>query len=89
VETSRVIGTGITIVQEGRIRLSRLLSSLGHNEEVPYPDIATKAKAQEFIGMDAAALKAEKQVFLESLVPNWDDKAAEREATYPVKSLFE
>ena len=54
-----------------------------------YPDIATKAKAQAFIGMDAASLKAEKAAFLESVTPQWDAKAEEREAQYPVKSLFE
>jgi nitrite reductase (cytochrome c-552) len=88
-ETSRVISTGITIVQEGRIKLSRLLHALGHSDEVPYPDIATKAKAQEFIGMDQPALQAEKDLFLEKVIPEWDRQAAEREAEYPVKSLFE
>ena len=88
-ETSRVISTGITIVQEGRIKLSRLLHALGHAEEVPYPDITTKAKAQEFIGMDQPALQAEKDLFLKKVIPEWDRKAAEREAEYPVKSLFE
>ncbi len=88
-ETSRVIATGIHTAQEGRIKLSRLLFELGHTGEVPYPDIATKAKAQVFIGMDAATLKAEKEAFLESVTPQWDAKAAEREAQYPVKSLFE
>jgi nitrite reductase (cytochrome c-552) len=88
-ETSRVIATGINTAQEGRIKLSRLLFELGHTGEVPYPDIATKAKAQAFIGMDAATLKAEKAAFLESVTPQWDAKAAEREAQYPVKSLFE
>jgi nitrite reductase (cytochrome c-552) len=88
-ETSRVISTGITIVQEGRIKLSRLLHALGHSDEVPYPDIATKAKAQEFIGMDQPALQAEKDIFLEKVIPEWDRKAAAREAEYPVKSLFE
>jgi nitrite reductase (cytochrome c-552) len=89
VETSRVIGTGIDIVQEGRIRLSRLLYGLGHEKEVPYPDIVTKAKAQAFIGLDADALRAEKKIFLETVVPGWDEAAAEREASYPVKSLFD
>jgi len=88
-ETSRVISTGIHTAQEGRIKLSRLLFELGHTDEVAYPDIATKAKAQAFIGMDAAALKAEKEAFLESVTPQWDAKAAEREAQYPVKSLFQ
>ena len=89
VETSRVIATGINTAQEGRIKLSRLLFELGHTAEVPYPDISTKAKAQVFIGMDAASLKAEKKAFLESITPQWDAKAAEREAAYPVKSLFD
>lgn len=88
-ETSRVISTGIVTVQEGRIKLSRLLHSLGFSHEVPYPDISTKEKAQVFIGMDAATLKAEKEVFLQTVIPEWDKKAAEREATYSVKSLFD
>ena len=54
-ETS--IGTGITIAQEGRIKLARLFAELGFNEEVPYPDIATKAKAQEFIGLPMDKMK--------------------------------
>lgn len=82
VETSRVIGTGLTIVQEGRLKLARLFAELGHNEEVPYPDIATKAKAQAFIGLDVAKLRAEKEEFLKMLLPEWKKKAAEREATY-------
>jgi nitrite reductase (cytochrome c-552) len=89
VETSRVIGTGITIAQEGRIKLSRLLYSLGQTGEIPYPDISTKAKAQAFIGMDVNKLHAEKAVFMEEVLPKWDQMAAEREATYPVKSLFD
>ena len=89
VETSRVIATGIHIVQEGRIKLSRLLFALGHTAEVPYPDIATKAKAQDFIGMDAATMQAAKNEFLKTVVPGWDEKAAERESAYPVKTLFE
>lgn len=89
VETSRVIATGIHIAQEGRIKLSRLLFALGHTEEVPYPDISTKAKAQAFIGLDAATLKTEKELFLQTVIPGWDAKAAEREAAYPVESLLE
>jgi len=85
VEIGRVVSTGITIAQDGRIKLARLLASLGHNEEIPYPDIATKEKAQAFIGLDMAKLEAEKQVFLNEVVPEWDRKAAEREATYPTQ----
>ncbi len=89
VEISRVIGTGITIAQEGRIKLSRLLYSLGHTGEVAYPQISSKAEAQAFIGMDAASLMAEKQLFLQTVIPEWDQGAADREASYTVKTLFD
>jgi nitrite reductase (cytochrome c-552) len=87
VETGRIISTGITIAQEGRIKLARLLAELGFNKEIPYPDISTKAKAQEFIGMDAEKLKSEKQEFLKTLVPQWLEKAKKREDSWAIKNL--
>ena len=87
VEIGRVITTGITIAQETRIELARLLAQLGHNEEVPYPDILTKTKAQEFIGLDINTLNAEKQEFLKTIVPEWMKKAKEREDSWEVVSV--
>ena len=49
---------------------------------IEYPDITTKAKAQEFIGLPVEKLKAEKKEFKEKVLPEWDKKAAERQATY-------
>ncbi len=82
VEIGRVISTGITIAQEGRIKLARLLATLGHNEAIPYPDIATKAKAQKYIGLPMDELNASKKTFLEQVIPQWDARATEREKTY-------
>lgn len=82
VEIGRVISTGITIAQETRIELARLLADLGHNQAIPYPDIATKAKAQEFIGLDMDKLNSDKQDFLKTIVPQWMKEAEEREKTY-------
>ncbi len=84
VEISRVIGTGIDVAQEGRIKLARLLLNLGYKGEVPYPDITTKAKAQEFIGLPMDKLNNEKQRFLKDLVPQWNKKAEERESKMPI-----
>lgn len=86
VEISRVISTGITLAQETRIELARLLATLGHNKEIPYPDISTKAKAQEYIGLDMQALNAEKQEFLNTIVPEWMNKAKEREDSWEIIS---
>ena len=83
VEIGRVIAAGIEIAQEARIKLARLMASKGFNEEVPYPDIATKSKAQEFIGLDMVKLNTEKEAFLKNVIPGWDETAGEREAGYP------
>jgi len=87
VETGRVIATGITIAQETRIKLARLLAELGHNEEIAYPDISTKALAQKYIGLDIPALQAEKNTFLQNLVPQWDAQAEQRESGWVIKTL--
>lgn len=87
VETGRIISTAIVIAQDARVKLARLLADLGHNEEIPYPDISTKAKAQEYIGLDMKTLNAEKKEFLETVVPKWLEEAEEREATYNVDLL--
>jgi len=73
VEISRTIANGISIAQEARVKLARRLAELGHYDEIPYPDISTKAKAQAFIGLDMDQLNAEKKKFLETVVPLWDE----------------
>lgn len=85
VETLRVITTGIDKVYETRMSLSRLLISLGVKNEIPYPDIATKDKAQAFIGLDMKKIKEEKATFKKNLLPEWLNKAKAREAGYKVE----
>ncbi|HKL07359.1 MAG TPA: ammonia-forming cytochrome c nitrite reductase subunit c552, partial [Bacteroidales bacterium] len=87
IECSRILSTGINIAAEARLKLARIFASLGFNEKVPYPDISTKDKAQEYIGLDMEKLNAEKKKFMEEVVPVWDKKAAEREKTYETKNL--
>ncbi|MDX9726079.1 MAG: ammonia-forming cytochrome c nitrite reductase [Bacteroidales bacterium] len=82
VELSRIISGGITMAQEARVRLARLLASLGVNDEVAYPDISTKAKAQAFIGLDMPKLVAEKKIFLKNVLPQWIEAGIEREKGY-------
>lgn len=85
IEVSRIIGNSITEAKEARIILARLLVKLGKNPEVPYPDIATKEKAQKFIGLDMAKLQTEKTEWIKTVLPEWDKKAKEREDSWPVQ----
>lgn len=74
VEIGRVVGQGLAIAQEARVKLARVLAALGNNKPVPYPDISTKAKAQEYIGLPMDELREEKEEFLETVVPDWEDR---------------
>lgn len=85
-EVSRIIGAGIQKAQEARLEISRVLATLGFNEEVPMPDISTKAKAQKYIGLDINKLEKEKKQFIEEIIPKWKSEAKERESKYSVKN---
>ncbi|MDT8308737.1 MAG: ammonia-forming cytochrome c nitrite reductase subunit c552, partial [Bacteroidales bacterium] len=87
VETARIIGKGIDVAQEARVKLARLLAILGFTDEVDYPDISSKAQAQEFIGLKIEELILEKNKFLKQLLPKWKATAEKREQQYPVRNL--
>ena len=82
-----IILTGITIAQEGRIKLARLFAKLGYSEEVPYPDITTKSKAEAFVGLDMDKMKQEKERFINEIVPQWLKTAEQRELSYVVETM--
>jgi len=82
VETGRIISGGIAFASDARVRLARLLASLGYNNEITYPDISTKEKAQAFIGLDMKKINTEKKIFLENIVPQWDKAGRNREIGY-------
>jgi nitrite reductase (cytochrome c-552) len=87
VESARIIGTGIEMAQEARIKLARVLFSLGMKEPLSYPDIATKDAAQKFIGLPMEDLRKEKEVYLKTVLPKWLEEAAIREKGYKVTQL--
>ena len=78
-EVSRIIGLSISEAQEARVEFAGILNRHGKNQEIPYPDIASKDKAQKFIGLQMDQLKKEKQEFIKNVIPGWDRKAKERE----------
>ncbi|MDD2548961.1 MAG: ammonia-forming cytochrome c nitrite reductase [Bacteroidales bacterium] len=86
-ESGRIIGLGLEKAQEARIEIARVMASMGYSNPIPLPDISTKEKAQEVIGVDIKRLNAEKKVFLNTVIPQWIKIADEREATYPTKNL--
>jgi nitrite reductase (cytochrome c-552) len=73
---------GIEKAQGARLQLAKILVKHGFTGDIPYPDIATKEKAQLLIGLDMKKLTAEKQRFINTILPKWNKEAALREAGY-------
>lgn len=74
VECMRVLANSIDQSKEARILLVDVL--LKHSVKLPFntPDISTKEKAQAWIGLDMAKIRAEKEEFLKSVAVNWAKK---------------
>lgn len=86
-ECSRILADGIHKAHQARLELNSLLYVLGVPGKVMYPDISTKAKAQDYIGLDMDKLRADKQKFLDQVVPEWAKRAAERQGQWIVKNM--
>lgn len=82
VEVSRIIGLSMNESTQARILIARTLAMHGRNIEIPYPDITTKEKAQQLIGLPIDQLRKEKEEWIKSVLPEWDKKAAERESKW-------
>ncbi len=78
-EALRVLGTAIQKAEDARVQIARVLAKKGYTDEVPMPDISTKAKAQNYIGLKMDELEKQKSEFLQGTAFDWDKKAAQRE----------
>ena len=74
VESLRLLGTAMDKAQEARVLLSRILFTHGVTKAIDLPDISTKEKAQQVIGLEMKSLKEEKQRFLDQVVPRWKEE---------------
>ncbi len=70
-EALRVLGTSIQKSQEARIKLATIFAQRGEQYPFETPDISTKAKAQEAIGLDMEEEREMKKEFKEDVLPGW------------------
>ena len=77
-----VLGTAVDRAADARTKIVRLLAKKGITDPIEIPDISTKEAAQKAIGMDMDKMNAEKQHFLDTVVPKWEEQAEKREASY-------
>ncbi|CAK1809949.1 cytochrome c552 nitrite reductase [Vibrio crassostreae] len=77
-----VLGTAVDRAADARTKIVRLLAKKGITDPIEIPDISTKEAAQKALGMDMDKMNAEKQHFLDTVVPKWEEQAEKREASY-------
>ncbi|GAB1373899.1 ammonia-forming cytochrome c nitrite reductase [Bacteroidales bacterium] len=77
VETQRILAHSLDKSYQAQLEIQKVLSSLGVKGDFPMPDISTKAKAQEYIGLDMKTLHANKDKFKSEIIPQWVAKAKE------------
>lgn len=70
-EIQRILSNGLDKAQQARLEIYKVLAKNGYTEEIPLPDVSTKAKAQKYIGLDIEKEKSNKKKFLETTVPEW------------------
>lgn len=76
-ETMRILGHGLDKAYQARMAIAKILAQHGYIDDVELPDISTKEKAQQYIGLDMPAERAAKEKFLKEVVPMWLQKAKE------------
>lgn len=74
-EALRMLGTAMDKAADARTKLARLLATKGITHEIQIPDISTKEKAQQAIGLDMQKINAAKQEFIKNGLPQWDEQA--------------
>ncbi len=77
-EIQRILGAGLERALKARLGIAKVLAKLGYTDDVPMPDISTKAKAQAYIGLDMKKLDANKAKFVKTVVPKWLKEAREK-----------
>ncbi len=77
VETQRILAHSLDRTLQAQLELQKVLFSQGVTD-VKLPDISTKAKAQEYIGLDMRKLRENKDKWKETVIPKWVEKAKDK-----------
>lgn len=81
VEALRVLGTSIQKAERARALLMVIHTKQGLEVPVEIPDVWSKEKAQEYVGLDMEKIREDKNNLLKTVAVEWDKKAKERQGT--------
>ena len=74
VETQRILAHSLDRTMQAQLQLQKVLFNHGI-ADVKMPDLSSKEKAQEYIGLDMKTIKEKKDNWKKTVLPKWLDKA--------------
>ncbi|MCR5325182.1 MAG: ammonia-forming cytochrome c nitrite reductase [Bacteroidales bacterium] len=74
-EVTRILSSGLDYALQARLAIAKTLARHGFTGDVPMPDISTREKAAAYCGIDMPKRLADKEKFLETIVPQWIESA--------------
>ncbi|MDR0295277.1 MAG: ammonia-forming cytochrome c nitrite reductase [Prevotellaceae bacterium] len=78
VETQRILAHSLDRTMQAQLELQKILFAHGITD-FKIPDISSKAKAQEYIGLDMKTLTQKKDKWKEAVIPKWIEEAKKKE----------
>lgn len=75
VESQRILAHSLDRTLQAQMELQKVLFALNVSTDFPMPDVSTKEKAQQYIGLDMQTLRKNKDNFKKQVVPEWLKRA--------------
>lgn len=74
-EVMRLLANSMMYAKDAQLQATRVAAKHGFTGQIPLPDISTREKAAKYVGLDMKTLHAQKQDFLNTVVPKWIETA--------------
>lgn len=74
-EVMRLLADAMEYAKDARLQVARIVARDGYTGTIPLPDLSTREKAAEYVGLNMRQLRSQKKDFLDSVVPKWIETA--------------
>lgn len=74
-EVMRLLADAMEYAKDARLQVARIVARHGYTGTIPLPDLSTREKAAEYVGLNMRQLRSQKKDFLDSVVPKWIETA--------------
>lgn len=74
-ECMRLLADAMEYAKDAQLECQKVVATHGWTKAIPLPDISTREKAAQYIGLNMPQLRKQKKDFLDTVVPKWIETA--------------